>query len=88
MIPVPPHHRSVQIVLRQGNDTVVARLELPYEFYRPCRTLIDMHGGKVEAEDFGARVELCLRISEEQLEKLRGAVQEATSGRVSVEQVS
>ena len=67
--------------------TVVARLELPYEFYRPCRTLIDMHGGKVEAEDFGARVELCLRISEEQLEKLRGAVQEATSGRGSVEQV-
>ena len=67
--------------------TVVARLELPYEFYNQVKVLINNCGGEIQDEDFGAGVEMHLRIDEERFDELRRVVRDATSGRVEVEQI-
>ena len=67
---------------------MVARLELPYEFYNQVKVLINNCGGEIQDEDFGAGVEVHLRIDEERIDELRRVVRDATSGRVEVERVS
>ena len=62
-------------------------VELGYDQYAPCRAIIEAHGAAIEAEEFGGSVELRARISDEYLEKLQQALQEATSGRVTAEVV-
>lgn len=74
-----------QVPRQEKVERVAARLELPYEFYARCRAAIEGCGGQVEAEDFGARVELRLRLRQDRLEELRRAVQELTAGQVAVE---
>jgi len=57
-------------------------VRLGYGLYAPCKAIIEAHGATIEAEDFGVEVELRGHISDERLEELQQALQEATSGRV------
>lgn len=62
-----------------------ARLQLPYEFYARCRALVEKLEGRVEGEDFGAQVELRLRLRQDRLEECCGAIRELTAGQVRLD---
>jgi uncharacterized YigZ family protein len=60
-------------------------LEVPYAFYEPCKAAIEAVGGGMGHEEFAEKVTLQARVPEEHVEDLDRAVQDITSGRVSLD---
>jgi len=58
---------------------------LAYDAYDVCKRQIEALGAMVEAEDFGAHVQIVLRLDVERYDELRTTLIEMTSGRVQVE---
>ena len=58
---------------------------LAYDAYKVCKRQIEALGAMVEAEDFGAHVQIVLRLDVERYDELRTTLIEMTSGRVQVE---
>jgi len=58
---------------------------LAYDAYEVCKRQIEALGAMVEAEDFGAHVQIVLRLDVERYDELRTTLIEMTSGRVQVE---
>ena len=58
---------------------------LAYDAYDVCKRQIEALGAMVEAEDFGAHVQIVLRLDVERYDEMRTTLIEMTSGRVQVE---
>ena len=58
---------------------------LAYDAYEVCKRQIEALGAMVEAEDFGAHVQVVLHLDVERYDELRTTLIEMTSGRVQVE---
>ena len=58
---------------------------LAYDAYEVCKWQIEALGAMVEAENFGAHVQIVLRLDVERYDELRTTLIEMTSGRVQVE---
>lgn len=59
-------------------------LEVAYPLYPVCRRLLDDHGVRIEAEDFAASVSVRAACPRERLPRVRAALREVSSGRVTV----
>ncbi len=66
-------------------ETVVLRVHLPYEFHARCRLVVARAEGQVEAESFGAEVELLVRLRQDQVESCSAALTDLSAGRVQFE---
>ena len=58
---------------------------LAYDAYEVCKRQIEALGAMVEAEDFGAHVQIVLRLDVERYDEMRTTLIEMTSGRDQVE---
>lgn len=68
-------------------ETIGVLIELGYEAYEVCKRHIEALGAQIEAEDFGANVELMLRMDEEYFDELVTTLKDATSGRAQIARV-
>ena len=68
-------------------ETIGVLVELGYEAYEVCKRHIEALGAQIEAEDFGAHVELILRLDEERFAELFTTLKDATSGRALIERI-
>lgn len=89
---VKAYTETVQAVLAaiervEKIETIGVLVELAYEAYEVCKRHIEALGAQIETEDFGAHVELILRLDEERFAELRTTLQDATSGRALVERI-
>ena len=89
---VKAYTETVQAVLAaiervEKIETIGVLVELAYEAYEVCKRHIEGLGAQIETEDFGAHVELILRLDEERFAELRTTLQDATSGRALVERI-
>ena len=66
-------------------EMVGVGVTLAYDAYEVCKRQIEALGAMVEAEDFGAHVQIVLRLDVERYDELRTTLIEMTSGRVQVE---
>lgn len=58
---------------------------LSYGQYAGCRKIVEELGGTIEAETFGAAIEVRGWIGEQEFARLQKALQEATAGQVTLE---
>ena len=68
-------------------ETIGVLVELGYEAYEVCKRHIEALGARIETEDFGANVQLMVRLDEERFDELCTTLKDATSGRVQIERV-
>jgi len=68
-------------------ETIGVLVELGYEAYEVCKRHIEALGARIEAEDFGAHVQLILRLDEERFDEMCATLKDATSGRAQIERV-
>ena len=89
---VKAYTETVQAVLAaiervEKIETIGVLVELGYEVYEVCKRHIEALGAQIEAEDFGAHVELILRLDEERFAELFTTLKDATSGRALIERI-
>jgi uncharacterized YigZ family protein len=79
--------RAVLEVLPRAEkvDRVAGRLVLPYELHARGRLLVEEAQGEIEREEFGAQVELRLRLRRDRAEGLDLALRALSAGRVRLE---
>jgi putative IMPACT (imprinted ancient) family translation regulator len=68
-------------------ETVLLRVELAYDSFAPCRKRMEDLGADIEDEQFADVVQLRVRVAIEQMQELRTALVDMTSGRAQVDQI-
>ncbi len=75
------------VEIEQKIATALLRVELAYDRYAPCRKCLEQLGAEIEGEQFAGSVELRVRVALEQMESVRTALIDMTSGRALVDQI-
>jgi uncharacterized YigZ family protein len=63
----------------------LVEVTIPYALYEPITRLVEIHGGRMDAEEFAADIKLRLIFVADDLPTFQVALAEATSGQVSIE---
>ncbi|MGY8822476.1 MAG: YigZ family protein [Candidatus Latescibacterota bacterium] len=73
------------VPVEQKIETALLRVELAYDSFAPCRKRIEDLGAQIEDEQFADVVQLRVRVAVEQVQELRTALIDMTSGRALVD---
>jgi uncharacterized YigZ family protein len=65
--------------------THTVRIEMPYALFEQIRRLVRAHQGRVIDEDFAGHVTLTIRLPQDQLADVQGALQELSRGRIEAD---